>query len=180
VYAPLELLLFIAGCCTLADSFVPQLINVPKATVTQVVRAVLSMSFVMGAGSVVYNLKSRFCKEQAWQVRLGAWKCIVHNPLEAWKVQQDCKATAKVASSKIGHLLGKEEVLGLGRLIARSTSVVLQLMGGMTILGLHHCASEMPACIEGAYLLWWCCPVWVWGVTLVGQFIYKDMANQRI
>ena len=68
VYAPLELLLFIAGCCTLADSFIPQLINVPKATVTHVVRAVLSMSFVIGAGSVVYNLKSRFCKEQAWQV----------------------------------------------------------------------------------------------------------------
>lgn len=68
VYSPLELLLFIAGCCTIADSFVPQLINVPKATVTHVVRAVLSMSFVLGAAVVVYNLKSRFCKEQAWQV----------------------------------------------------------------------------------------------------------------
>lgn len=68
VYSPLELLLFIAGCCTIADSFVPQLINVPKATVTHVVRAVLSMSFVIGAAVVVYNLKSRFCKEQAWQV----------------------------------------------------------------------------------------------------------------
>lgn len=68
VYSPLELLLFIAGCCTIADSFVPQLVNVPKATVNQVVRAVLSMSFVMGASVVVYNLKSRFCKEQAWNV----------------------------------------------------------------------------------------------------------------
>jgi hypothetical protein len=70
VYSPLELLLFIAGCCTIADSFVPQLINVPKATVTHVVRSVLSVSFVVGASVVVYNLKSRFCKEQAWQVRL--------------------------------------------------------------------------------------------------------------
>jgi hypothetical protein len=68
VYSPLELLLFIAGCCTIADSFVPQLINVPKATVTHVVRSVLSVSFVVGASVVVYNLKSRFCKEQAWQV----------------------------------------------------------------------------------------------------------------
>lgn len=68
VYSPLELLLFIAGCCTIADSFVPQLISVPKATVTHVVRVVLSMSFVIGAATVVYNLKSRFCKEQAWQV----------------------------------------------------------------------------------------------------------------
>lgn len=70
VYAPLELLLFIAGCCTIADSFVPQLINVPKATVTHVVRSVLSMSFVIGAATVVYNLKSRFCKEQAWQCEM--------------------------------------------------------------------------------------------------------------
>lgn len=72
VYSPLELLLFIAGCCTIADSFVPQLMNVPKATVTQVVRAVLSMSFVVGASVVVFNLKSRFCKEQAWNVS-EAW-----------------------------------------------------------------------------------------------------------
>lgn len=35
---------------------------------THVVRAVLSMSFVVGASVVVYNLKSRFCKEQAWNV----------------------------------------------------------------------------------------------------------------
>jgi hypothetical protein len=33
-----------------------------------VVRAVLSMSFVVGASVVVFNLKSRFCKEQAWNV----------------------------------------------------------------------------------------------------------------
>ncbi len=71
VYSPLELLLFIAGCCTIADSFVPQLISVPKATVTHVVRVVLSVSFVAGASTVVYNLKSRFCKEQAWQVGHG-------------------------------------------------------------------------------------------------------------
>lgn len=38
----------------------------------QVVRAVLSMSFVVGASVVVYNLKSRFCKEQAWNVSCGS------------------------------------------------------------------------------------------------------------
>lgn len=76
VYSPLELLLFIAGCCTIADSFVPQLVNVPKATVNQVVRAVLSMSFVTGASVVVYNLKSRFCKEQAWNVS-GTWGVVL-------------------------------------------------------------------------------------------------------
>jgi len=55
VYSPLELLLFIAGCCTIADSLYPQLINVPKATVTHVVRAVLSVSFVVGVSVVVYE-----------------------------------------------------------------------------------------------------------------------------
>lgn len=70
MYSPLELLLFVAGCCTIADSFVPQLLHVPKSTVTHVVRAVLSTSFVLGAGVVVYNLKSRFCKEQAWQCEM--------------------------------------------------------------------------------------------------------------
>ncbi|KAI8470017.1 MAG: Mechanosensitive ion channel-domain-containing protein [Monoraphidium minutum] len=70
VYSPLEVLLFVAGCCTIADSFLPQLVGVPKATVNSVVRAVLSMSFVLGAATVVFNLKSRFCKEQAWQYEM--------------------------------------------------------------------------------------------------------------
>ena len=52
VYSPLELLLFVAGCCTIADSFLPQLIGVPKATVNAFVRAALSMSFVLGAANV--------------------------------------------------------------------------------------------------------------------------------
>jgi hypothetical protein len=39
VYSPLELLLFIAGCCTIAESFVPQLLNVPKVRGWPVVRA---------------------------------------------------------------------------------------------------------------------------------------------
>ncbi|GBF96207.1 small conductance mechanosensitive ion channel [Raphidocelis subcapitata] len=70
VYSPLEVLLFVAGCCTIADSVLPQLIQVPKATVNAVVRAALSMGFVLGAATVVYNLTSRFCKEQAWQCEM--------------------------------------------------------------------------------------------------------------
>lgn len=69
VYQPLELLLFIAALCTVADSFIPSLIAVPKATVSHVVKATLSISFIFGAASVVFNLKNRWCKEQAWQVR---------------------------------------------------------------------------------------------------------------
>lgn len=70
VYQPLELLLFIAGICTIADSFVPQLMNVPKATVSHVVRVTMSFSFIVGASVIVHNLKSRFCKENAWQCEL--------------------------------------------------------------------------------------------------------------
>ena len=70
LYAPLELLLFVAGCCTIADAFLPQLVQVPKATVNAVVRAALSMSFILGAATAVFNLKSRFCKEQAWQMEM--------------------------------------------------------------------------------------------------------------
>jgi hypothetical protein len=39
--------------------------------VSHVVKSVLSTSFIIASASVVFNLKSRFCKENAWQVRTG-------------------------------------------------------------------------------------------------------------
>lgn len=71
VYQPLELLLFIAAVCTLGEAFVPQLIAVPKSTVAAVSRSILSVSFIFGTASVVFNLKSRFCKEAAWQSEMA-------------------------------------------------------------------------------------------------------------
>ncbi|GLI60318.1 hypothetical protein VaNZ11_002434, partial [Volvox africanus] len=71
VYQPLEVLLFIAAVCTIADSFVSQVISVPRATVITVVRSTLSVSFIIGAAVVVFNLKSRFCKENAWQSEMN-------------------------------------------------------------------------------------------------------------
>ncbi len=41
---------------------------VSQATVSHVVKSILSTSFILGFASVVFNLKSRFCKENAWQV----------------------------------------------------------------------------------------------------------------
>lgn len=70
VYQPLELLLFIAALCTVSDAYVPSLIGVPKATVQHVVKSILSTSFILGFASVVFNLKSRFCKENAWQAEM--------------------------------------------------------------------------------------------------------------
>lgn len=42
-----------------------------QATVSHVVKSILSTSFILGFANVVFNLKSRFCKESAWQVSLG-------------------------------------------------------------------------------------------------------------
>eukprot|EP00798_Chlamydomonas_sp_ICE-L_P011587 gene11587-34289_t len=119
VYQPLEVLLFIAALCTMADSFLPSLMSIPKATVSGVVRTVvstsfipvfashllpphlmslpfffmqatisgvatvsgiatvsgvvrtvLSTSFILVFARVVFNLKSRFCKENAWQAEM--------------------------------------------------------------------------------------------------------------
>eukprot|EP00798_Chlamydomonas_sp_ICE-L_P011468 gene11468-34184_t len=73
VYQPLEMLLFIAALCTMADSFIPSLMGVPKATaakvatVGKVVRTVLSTSFIVVSAGVMQNLKSRFCQEKAWE-----------------------------------------------------------------------------------------------------------------
>jgi hypothetical protein len=50
----------------------------PQSTVTAVVRSTLSVSFIVGAAVVVYNLKSRFCKENAWQVRPRLPQCTSH------------------------------------------------------------------------------------------------------
>jgi len=70
VYQPLELLLFVAALCTISDAFLPSLIAIPKATVSHVVKSILSTSFIIGFATVVFNLKSRFCKENAWQAEM--------------------------------------------------------------------------------------------------------------
>ena len=38
-------------------------------TVSHMVKTVMSTSFIVAFSSVVFNLKSRFCKEKAWEVR---------------------------------------------------------------------------------------------------------------
>jgi hypothetical protein len=42
-----------------------------QATVSHVVKTIMSTSFIAGFSSVVFNLKSRFCKEKAWEVSPG-------------------------------------------------------------------------------------------------------------
>ncbi|GAX82316.1 hypothetical protein CEUSTIGMA_g9745.t1 [Chlamydomonas eustigma] len=70
VYQPLELLLVVAALCLVADTFMPSLVSLPKTTVSHVVKTIMSTSFIAGFSSVVFNLKSRFCKEKAWEAEM--------------------------------------------------------------------------------------------------------------
>jgi mechanosensitive ion channel protein 1/2/3 len=100
VYRPLEFLFVIAAFTTLAENFLPQLIALPRvrapsscviptaravfarlvtllthgmalqATVQMVVRSTLSLTFVIAAARVVFNIKSRMTREAAWQLEL--------------------------------------------------------------------------------------------------------------
>jgi small-conductance mechanosensitive channel len=70
VYKPLEFLFLIAAVTTLAENFVPQVINVPKSVMQTLVRTTLSLTFVIAAASVVFNVKSRIVRENSWQMEL--------------------------------------------------------------------------------------------------------------
>jgi len=71
VYRPIEGLLVIAACCTLVENFAPSLIAIPKSTVSYVVHAILSLSFVMATAGVIFNVKARIVKETSWQMELN-------------------------------------------------------------------------------------------------------------
>lgn len=70
VYKPLEFLFLIAAVTTLAENFLPQLINLPKSLVQTVVRTTLSLTFVVAAARVVFNIKGRIVRENTWQFEL--------------------------------------------------------------------------------------------------------------
>ena len=70
VYKPLEFLFLVAACTTLAENFLPQVINIPKSIMQTVVRTTLSLTFVIAAARVVFNIKSRIVRESSWQLEL--------------------------------------------------------------------------------------------------------------
>jgi mechanosensitive ion channel protein 1/2/3 len=70
VYKPLEFLFLIAAVTTLAENFLPQVINVPKSIMQTFVRTTLSLTFVIAAARVVFNIKSRIVRENSWQMEL--------------------------------------------------------------------------------------------------------------
>ena len=59
LYKPLEFLFLVAAFTTLAENFLPQLMSLPKAIVQTVVRSTLSLTFVIAAARVVFNIKGR-------------------------------------------------------------------------------------------------------------------------
>jgi len=70
VYKPLEFLFLVAAVTTLAENFLPQVINVPKSIMQTFVRTTLSLTFVIAAANVVFNVKSRIIRESSWQMEL--------------------------------------------------------------------------------------------------------------
>ena len=70
VYKPLEFLFLVAAFTTLGENFLPQVINIPKAVVATVVRSTLSLTSVVAAARVVFNIKGRVVRESAWQLEL--------------------------------------------------------------------------------------------------------------
>jgi len=70
VYKPLEVLFAVAAVATLAENFLPQLIALPKTMVQTVVRGSLSLTFVLAAARVVFNVKARITREAAWRLEL--------------------------------------------------------------------------------------------------------------
>ncbi|KAI7841401.1 hypothetical protein COHA_005018 [Chlorella ohadii] len=70
LYKPLEFLFLVAAFTTLAENFLPQLMSLPKSIVQTVVRSTLSLTFVIAAARVVFNIKGRIIRESAWQLEL--------------------------------------------------------------------------------------------------------------
>lgn len=70
LYKPLEFLFLVAAFTTLAENFLPQLMSLPKSIVQTVVRSTLSLTFVIAAARVVFNIKGRIIRESAWEMEV--------------------------------------------------------------------------------------------------------------
>lgn len=70
LYNPLEFLLVVAAIAALSETLLPPLISVQRIVIQAVVRAILSLTFVMAAARVVYNMKGRLFREAKWKLEL--------------------------------------------------------------------------------------------------------------
>ena len=69
-YQPLEFLFLVAAGTTLIENFLPQIIEVDKGVLKTYVKSILSMTFLLVAARVVFNIKSRIVRESSWQFEL--------------------------------------------------------------------------------------------------------------
>lgn len=67
MYRPLEFLLAVAAVSTIVEATLPPLLAIQKDTVRAVVRAMLSLTYVLASAYVVFNVKKRIVKERLWQ-----------------------------------------------------------------------------------------------------------------
>ena len=69
-YQPLEFLFLVAAGTTLIENFLPQIIEVDKGVLKTYVKSILSLTFLLVACRVVFNIKSRIVRESSWQLEL--------------------------------------------------------------------------------------------------------------
>ena len=67
VYKPLEGLIVAALVATVAETVVPPIAAVPVDTVRAVVRAGISLTYVVATAIVVFTGKRRYMKERLWK-----------------------------------------------------------------------------------------------------------------
>jgi hypothetical protein len=67
LYRPLEFLLAVSAFATIAENLLPPLIAFEKEAVRQVVRNLLSLTYVIAFTQVLFNIKKRIVKERLWK-----------------------------------------------------------------------------------------------------------------
>lgn len=70
MYQPLEFLLGVAALSTVTENVLPALISVPRSTIAHVMRTIVTITFIISATRVIFNIKSRITREARWKLEL--------------------------------------------------------------------------------------------------------------
>ncbi len=122
----------------------------PQATVHHVVKSILSTSFILGFATVVFNLKSRFCKENAWQVR-GGGRELARRTLPLWPWLRQATTSAAAANHHRRPWRARE-VLGWCRCPHSADGITKSACQEMLSLG--GCALRVLLAPQGARGVW--------------------------
>ena len=71
IYRPVEFLLYVGALVAVMEGLLPTLIHVPRLYVSHIMRTIMTMCFILAAGTVIFNLKNRAVQEASWQSELS-------------------------------------------------------------------------------------------------------------